>query len=129
MKKALRKGGASTLNVYLAELAVRLLGYSTFPWDYSSNPLNDGVVIHSPTLPGGTYAPFNLGRTLSHEVGHWGGLYHTFQDDCSKTNDLVDDTPSVAIAHFGCPTNNPNTCRGRPGLDPIHNVRDYHSNF
>jgi hypothetical protein len=81
MKQKLRKGAANTLNLYITDLsACGLLGYSSWPWDLAKKGVvMDGVVIHYDTLPGGNYRPYNMGRTTIHEVGHWLGLYHTFQ--------------------------------------------------
>ncbi|KAF8645131.1 hypothetical protein AX16_007959 [Volvariella volvacea WC 439] len=126
LKRKYRQGDASTLNIYTVGFVDDdTLGYATFPHDYSVKPYDDGIVLRYTTLPGGTLAPYDLGKTLTHEVGHWLGLYHTFQGGCQEPGDGVDDTPPQLIETTGCPIGrNKDTCPG-DGPDAIHNYMDY----
>jgi len=128
LKQALYTGDSTTLNVYVADIGGGLLGWAYFPKGYNNGrDFIDGVVILDESMPGGTAVfgenQYNEGDTLTHEVGHWLMLEHTFKSGCSASNDGVEDTPREAHPQFGCPLG-ADTCYG-PGIDPIHNFMDY----
>jgi len=127
MKSALRQGGCETLNVYSTS-GLGFLGFATFPYGCADSPVPDGAVINWDTLPGGPLTNFDGGDTLTHEVGHWLGLYHTFHGDtegdgCSGRGDGVADTPQHK-RNFSC-TAGQNTCGSTNDLDPLSNFMNY----
>jgi len=121
-KAGLNKGGKSALNLYTARLADQTLGWARWPWDIADGV--DGVVIRYSTLPAGSSVPYNEGDTATHEVGHWLGLFHTFQGGCEDPGDEVDDTAAERSPAGGCPAAR-DTCPQQAGGDPVEDFMDY----
>lgn len=101
------------LNLWVCNLGTSLYGFATFPSDLSTAPAEDGVVITYDAFGtvGSSAYPSDGGRTSSHEIGHWLGLYHIWGDDgtgCTGT-DYIADTPNQAGANYGCKLTFPHT--------------------
>lgn len=127
MKRTLRRGGYDSLNVYYQQYVSGNLGYCTYPRNYapgSTGFFNDGCNVLTDSLPGGPLPRFALGKTATHEVGHWMDLFHTFQNGCSCVGDMVHDTPASKDPSWGCQIGR-NSCPDFPGLDPVTNYMDY----
>lgn len=105
-------------------------GFSSFPWNYATASFDDGPCVLFSTLPEGSSPDYNLGYTLVHEVGHWLGLYHTYNGrSCTGNGDLVADTPQESEPSYDCNPNDPtsfykDSCPDLEGLDPWNNFLD-----
>ncbi|MFC6886573.1 MULTISPECIES: zinc metalloprotease [Actinomadura] len=123
MKGRLRRGGRGTLNLFSAAVGSDVLGFSTFPQWYRRAPGKDGVVVDHRSLRGGAFEHYDRGYTAVHEIGHWLGLFHTFENGCQAPGDAVADTPYEAVPTEGCPGSR-DTCP-QSGADPVHNFMNY----
>ncbi len=112
---------ANFLNIWVCNIGGGILGYAQFPGGPAST---DGVVI-SPQYFGtvGTAtAPFDGGRTATHEVGHYLNLRHIWGDGRCRQDDFVSDTPASDRANYGCPSYPTNNCKSN---DMTMNYMDY----
>jgi hypothetical protein len=127
MKKS-AKGIAPTspttkLNIWVCNMGGGILGYAQFPGGAAAT---DGVVLddNATGRTGTAAAPFNKGRTATHEVGHWMNLRHIW-GDATCGSDLVGDTPTHNTANYGCPSaGHTSTCAGTP-VEMTMNYMDY----
>ena len=128
MKKAASGGLAAVtpttkLNLWICTIGGGILGYAQFPGGAAAT---DGVAIDSKYIGniGTATTPYNLGRTATHEVGHWMNLRHIW-GDATCGSDLVADTPTHDSANFGVPAaGHRSTCSGTP-LEMYMNYMDY----
>jgi Pregnancy-associated plasma protein-A len=131
MKKRLAIDPAHVVNIYSCSPRLKglppgliVLGIATFPDQYPENSTSHGIALHPSVLPGGSNPDYGTyGLVGIHEMGHYLGLFHTFQGGCSD-GDLVADTPAQAAAHFACLIG-VDTCAGAPGADDTQNFMNY----
>ena len=116
----------SYLNIWTGNLSGGVLGYAQFPGGAAAT---DGVVFKYSTIGSvahpGTEPAYNLGRTATHEIGHWAGLYHIWGDDgtsCSGSDGIAD-TPNQADENYGCPSYPTSSCSNTS--DMYMNYMDY----
>lgn len=139
----------TNLNIWVADLNSGLLGYAQFPWELNTRPTTDGVMIAKGTFGhDANYVNYDLGKTLTHEVGHWLGLYHTFQSTFAynggnidymngnaaqeiqeSKGDLVVDTPPQGVPTYGNPLSTPNTWPTSKPLDETISYKHMYMNF
>jgi hypothetical protein len=119
------------LNIWVCNLGNGILGYAQFPGGSAST---DGVVMlysafgSKALYPSGTYVKsYDLGRTATHEVGHWMNLRHIWGDDngACTGSDLVTDTPNQGSENYGAPTYPHVSCSNAPKGDMFMNYMDY----
>ncbi len=139
MKNALRRGDAHALNIYTGVNDGSAARAGPPSRSRTEEPASDctGVVLAFDSLPGGglefpvdpsvvsldDVIAYDQGDTATHEVGHWMGLFHTFdRAACAKNGDRIDDTPAEAEPQFLCVARDSCTGKKFPGFDPIHQL-------
>lgn len=114
------------LNLWVCKLNSNVLGYAQLPAELSSEPATDGVVIDYKSFgtTGILTTNYDLGRTATHEIGHWLNLNHIWGDE-SCGDDEVDDTPTQQSDNRACPSFPHITCANGPNGDMFMNYMDY----
>ncbi len=112
----------TVLNFYTARPESGLIGWATFPFPKIDRKI-DGIVMLDQSLPGSLETPYSNGNIAVHEVGHWLGLYHTFQGGCDGVGDEVVDTQDHPFPDSGCPTFGTSCSAGVSS--PIKNFMNY----
>ena len=129
MKRRLAVDPRRTLNIYTCKtsnfpVTGGVLGYAYLPFMFPENSYMHGAVLHPALMPGGHPEVGVYGMIVAHELGHYLGLYHTFQGGCGATGDFVADTPAEAKPTGNCAAGT-DTCPAVVGLDDVTNFMNY----
>lgn len=137
MKKRLARDSRYYINIYSCNPydpsvppGLYVLGLSTLPFQYPNGSYLHGILVHPNAFPGG--APDQpYGLTTAHEIGHYLGLFHTFEshfnasgDPCDDPGDFIADTPTQNGPTFACPAST-DSCPALPGNDDVPNFMNY----
>jgi len=129
MKRRLAVDPRRTLNIYSCKTSNfpttgGVLGFAYFPFMFPENSYMHGAVIHPALMPGGHPEVGVYGNIVAHEIGHYLGLYHTFQGGCGPNGDFVADTPAEGKPTGDCAAAT-DTCPSILGLDDVTNFMNY----